>query len=96
MKWLSKQGLKLIFFDISIHFAEGRAGQYVDITLSSWYQTIYKAGSGKGTGNLYLSMSTVTLLKYDSITSKTTGIKIILKWKYKVIFSNTTLSFSYI
>lgn len=43
------------------------------------YQTIYKASSEKSTGNLYSSMSTFTLLKFDSITSKTAGVKIILK-----------------
>ena len=35
-------------------------------------------------------LNTLTLLKYDPITNKTTCIKIILQQKYKVFFSNVT------
>lgn len=40
----------------------------------------------KSNVNLYLSKNTATLLKYDLITRKTTGIK----QMYKVFLSNTT------
>ena len=37
------------------------------------------SSGGKSTENLYSSTSTVTLLKYYSITSKSTGVRKILK-----------------